>query len=190
MSGRGGTTLYVTGFSSGTRARDLAYEFERYGRLVRCDIPAPRTASSRFTSTARFAFVEYESRRDADDAYYEMHGRRIGRDDLLKIEWARTPPSASWRFDGGRDAPRGGARRGGSPRRGRSVSRGRDSPRRSERRGERDARSRSPGRKGDDDLRRPDDDRERSPLPANGDDSHHRKDSPLHDDLDTADLAD
>jgi hypothetical protein len=28
-----------------------------------------------------------------------MHNKRIGRDDLLKIEWARTPPSASWRFD-------------------------------------------------------------------------------------------
>ncbi|KAJ0345276.1 hypothetical protein KNSL1_008557 [Colletotrichum chrysophilum] len=59
---RGGTTLYVTGFSHGTRARDLAYEFER------------------------FAFVEYEDRRDADDAYHEMHNKRIGRDDILKIE--------------------------------------------------------------------------------------------------------
>ena len=36
--------------------------------------------------TLSFAFVEYESRRDADDAYHEMHNKRIGRDDLLKIE--------------------------------------------------------------------------------------------------------
>jgi RNA recognition motif-containing protein len=94
---RSGTTLYVSGFGHGTRARDLAYEFEHYGRLVRCDIPAPRTASSRLCvpmpspstaplTTSRFAFVEYESRRDADDAYHEMHNKRIGRDDVLKIE--------------------------------------------------------------------------------------------------------
>ena len=30
--------------------------------------------------------MEYESRRDADDAYHEMHNKRIGRDDVLKIE--------------------------------------------------------------------------------------------------------
>ncbi|KAL5395635.1 hypothetical protein PMIN06_005440 [Paraphaeosphaeria minitans] len=209
MSRGGGTTLYVTGFGHGTRARDLAYEFERYGRLVRCDIPAPRSASSRL-----FAFVEYESRRDADDAYHEMHNKRIGRDDLLKIEWARTPPSASWRFDSGRDRPRGerGERserggRGGdrSPRserpRSRSPrrSRGGDySPRKDDRR-ERDYdrrdrdRSRSPERDGDremKDVRDRDEERERDrDAGTNGEERPVKNETPppaAHEDLDVA----
>merc|ERR1712000_546636 len=197
---RGGQTLYVTGFSHGTRARDLAYEFERYGRLVRCDIPAPRSASSRL-----FAFVEYEDRRDADDAYYEMHNKRMGRDDVLKIEWARTPPSASWRFESGRDRDRrgGGSTGGRSPRRGRSPSPRRSTrdyspPPRKEDRRDRD-------RDYDRDDRR-DRDRSRSPAPRDRDrdrdmkddrDDRDRRDNgadrkpadspaPAHDDLDVA----
>ncbi|KAF2152465.1 hypothetical protein K461DRAFT_294128 [Myriangium duriaei CBS 260.36] len=205
---RGGTTLYVTGFGPGTRARDLAYEFERYGRLVRCDIPAPRTASSRL-----FAFVEYESRRDSDDAYHEMHNFRLSRDESLKIEWARTPPSASWRFDSGSGRP---PRRDRSPRR-RSTTpprrggRGDYSPRKDDRRDrdydrrdrEKDRdRSRSPedrdrdremkdvrDRDQDGDHSR-DGDRERETEPApNGDDNKDAEDAPSapqHDDLDTA----
>ncbi|KAK5000222.1 hypothetical protein LTR66_000886 [Elasticomyces elasticus] len=163
MSRGGGTTLYVTGFGAGTRARDLAYEFENYGRLVRCDIPAPRTASSRL-----FAFVEYESRRDADDAYHEMHNKRIGRDDVLKIEWARTPPSASWRFDSGASRPRDSGRRERSPpRRGRSAtpprrSRGGYSPRKDDRR--------------DRDYDRRDRDRTRSPDDRDRDHDREMKD--------------
>ncbi|KAK3360826.1 hypothetical protein B0T24DRAFT_692825 [Lasiosphaeria ovina] len=47
----------------------------------------------------QLAFVEYEDRRDADEAYHDTHDKRMGRDDILKMEWARTTPSASWRFD-------------------------------------------------------------------------------------------
>ncbi|KAF2734734.1 hypothetical protein EJ04DRAFT_602254 [Polyplosphaeria fusca] len=180
MSRGGGTTLYVTGFGHGTRARDLAFEFERYGRLVRCDIPAPRSASSRL-----FAFVEYESRRDADDAYHEMHNKRIGRDDLLKIEWARTPPSASWRFDSGsgrdgRDGRDRGSRRDRSPRR-RSTSprRGRDasprgrgdySPRKDDRR------DRDDDRRDRDDDRNRDRNRDRTRSPEDRDRDREMKD--------------
>ncbi|EPS38739.1 hypothetical protein H072_7530 [Dactylellina haptotyla CBS 200.50] len=280
MSSRGGTTLYVTGFGQGTRARDLAYEFERFSfayygsrpiepvepslsvvvvvvvvfvrryRLPLLVSPLNLPSEAEISTVAnkkkkkrvsndstfgfsfptdtdvssvatfllhelqaadltlpplRFAFVEYESRRDADDAYFEMHGRRIGRDDILKIEWARTPPSASWRFDGGRDAPRRrspGRRGGGSPRRSgapRSASPARRADRSPNGRAARD-RSRSPGAKedrdrdGDREMRSPREERERErerdrDRESRRDERERERDQtpPRHDDLDTAD---
>ncbi|SAM07321.1 hypothetical protein [Absidia glauca] len=82
-----GTTLFVAGFGSNTRARDLAYEFER------CDIPAPKTFSAK-----PYAFVEFANSRDAEDSYNEMHGRHID-GYTISVQWARNAPSSSWRFD-------------------------------------------------------------------------------------------
>ncbi|WRT65065.1 uncharacterized protein IL334_002007 [Kwoniella shivajii] len=114
------TVLYVSGFASNLRARDLAYEFERYGRLIRCDIPALKTPSS-----SPFAFVEFRREADAEDAYYDMHGRSIdGR--RITVQWAKRPPSSAWRHDGDRDSDRD--RRRSPPPRRRSPSPRRRSP--------------------------------------------------------------
>ncbi|KZV89464.1 RNA-binding domain-containing protein [Exidia glandulosa HHB12029] len=128
--------LFVSGFHAQTRARDLAFEFEKFGALVRCDVPAPRN----FNANAPYAFVEFRSQRDAEAAYHEMHGRDF-EGQRLSVQWARNPPSAVWRFDRG-----GGGGRGSPPPRERRRSRERGS-RRSR------SRSRSPRRGGDGERR-------------------------------------
>ncbi|WVQ68938.1 uncharacterized protein L199_007147 [Kwoniella botswanensis] len=180
------TVLYVSGFASNLRARDLAYEFERYGRLIRCDIPALKTPTS-----SPFAFVEFRREDDAEDAYYDMHGRSIdGR--KITVQWAKRPPSSQWRHDGYGDSR---DRRRSPPPRRRSPSppprRRSPSPRESRRGGDHDdddrvkerdyagskrGRSASPERNGRDRSASPvsklresrDDDRSRS---RNGDES-------------------
>ncbi|ORX60840.1 RNA-binding domain-containing protein [Piromyces finnis] len=77
-------TLFVAGIPHDINARELAYDFERYGRLVRSDIPRPR-----YYNSTRYAFVEFEDPRDAEDAFYEMHGRRIN-GCQISIQWAKS----------------------------------------------------------------------------------------------------
>ncbi|KAF8699082.1 RNA recognition motif (RRM, RBD, or RNP domain), partial [Rhizoctonia solani] len=62
MSGR--KILFVSGFSRDARAKDLAYEFERYGRLVRCDIPSTRGGggASRYGCPVRYRFAYWPLR--------------------------------------------------------------------------------------------------------------------------------
>lgn len=115
------TTLFVAGFPPTMRAKDLAYEFERMGPLIRCDIPALKSATA-----TPYAFIEYEDPRDADAAFREMHGMRFGRNEI-SIQFAKNAPSANWRFDGPSRGPPPppsfGGRGGRDPRDDRASSR-------------------------------------------------------------------
>ncbi|GBE87175.1 hypothetical protein BKA93DRAFT_815232 [Sparassis latifolia] len=142
--------LFVSGFHPTTRARDLAYEFERYGPLVRCDVPAPRNPHA---NTNPYAFVEFRSTRDAEDAYYDMHGRSF-EGSRLSIQWAKNPPSSVWRYDRRSPPLRRDRDRSRSPRRrsDRDRDRGRerddrDKDRDSDRDRDKRKRSRSPERR-------------------------------------------
>ncbi|PWN52751.1 hypothetical protein IE53DRAFT_402523 [Violaceomyces palustris] len=185
------TTLFVAGFPPTMRARDLAYEFERMGPLVRCDIPALRSPNA-----APYAFIEYEDPRDAEAAHHDMHGMRFGRH-ALSIQFAKlgdrpfdhqNAPSASWRNDGV-------ARRRPPPRRAsppplrdtRTAEEIEEADRAAEERARARAaaRSKSPSRARDDesyDTKRErdyDEDRRASPEPENGDQEPRGWSSPL-----------
>ncbi|KAH9476884.1 Pre-mRNA-splicing factor srp1 [Psilocybe cubensis] len=157
--------LFVSGFHPTTRARDLAYEFERYGPLVRCDVPAPRNPHATHNP---YAFVEFKSNRDAEDAYYDMHGRYF-EGSRLSIQWAKNPPSSVWRYERRSPPPshRSGRDRSRSPRR--RDDRDRDRDRLDDRDRDRDRRRRS---------RSPpphlDRDRRRSPSPDRRRDARDR----------------
>ncbi|KAF8264190.1 hypothetical protein EI94DRAFT_1664953 [Lactarius quietus] len=126
--------LFVSGFHPATRARDLAYEFERYGPLIRCDVPAPRNPSAHSNP---YAFVEFRSTRDAEDAYYDIHRHgRMFEGSRLGIQWAKNPPSSVWRIDRRSPPPR--RERSRSPRRRNGRDRDRDRDREKDRDRDRD----------------------------------------------------
>ncbi|KAF5329349.1 hypothetical protein D9619_008939 [Psilocybe cf. subviscida] len=56
------------------------------------------TNAQRSEPPRSYAFVEFKSTRDAEDAYYDMHGRHF-EGSRLSIQWAKNPPSSVWRYD-------------------------------------------------------------------------------------------
>jgi len=64
-----GYTLFVGGLSDRVRSADVAREFERFGQLVRVDIPLRNGRSK------GFAFVEFIYKQDCDHALEASRGR-------------------------------------------------------------------------------------------------------------------
>ncbi|KIM26724.1 hypothetical protein M408DRAFT_330476 [Serendipita vermifera MAFF 305830] len=155
-------TLFVTGFPPETRAKDLAVIFEKYGEIIRCDVPAPAAGRS-----TRYAFIEYVNEDDAGKAHSILHGE-IFEGGKLIVEWAKRSPGSRWRPGGAPPPPREGGMRDsrGYGDRDRDRDRPRGDYRDRDRRDDRDRdmrRSRSPPRRGD--RERPRDDRDRGDRP-------------------------
>ncbi|XP_070492420.1 serine-arginine protein 55-like [Chironomus tepperi] len=82
-----GSRVYVGGLPSGTRERDLEKFFKSYGKTQ--DI---------FIKNG-YAFVELEDKRDADDAVYELNGKKLLGERVV-VEAAKGTPRGG-RYDGG-----------------------------------------------------------------------------------------
>lgn len=63
---------------------DFLREFERFGRVVKCEFPVPRDRSQ----TVLYAFVEYDDQMDAYEALKRLDGKVLFRE-RLKIEYAK-----------------------------------------------------------------------------------------------------
>ncbi|CAH1767934.1 5166_t:CDS:2, partial [Entrophospora sp. SA101] len=76
------TTLYVGNIPYTFHENDVADMFERYGRLRKVTVQIDN-----YTGRNKgFAFVEFEDRKDAEDAYDKYYGSNIeGR--RLKLDW-------------------------------------------------------------------------------------------------------
>ena len=83
--------IYIGKISYDTRARDLEDEFARFGRI------------KDFHMKEGFGFVTYDYARDAEDAVYEMDGRRFDGSRLI-VEFARERGDRGARGGGGRPA--------------------------------------------------------------------------------------
>ncbi|OWF35379.1 Serine/arginine-rich splicing factor RS2Z32 [Mizuhopecten yessoensis] len=79
MSRREGQ-LFVGRLSKSTRVRDLEDVFEAYGRLARCEV--------KYGAEMAYAFVDFEDRRDAEDAIKYENGREISGSGIV-VEWAK-----------------------------------------------------------------------------------------------------
>lgn len=92
MSSR--SQLFVGRLPIDIRERDVEQVFEKYGRLLRCDVKYGMFGSTGRRGSGRtgmaYAFVDYDDKRDAEDAIKYENGREIKGQSIV-VEWARGP---------------------------------------------------------------------------------------------------
>lgn len=74
--------LFIGRLPKDIRVRELEAIFERYGRLLRCDV--------KYGIGTAYAFIDYSDRRDAEDAIRYEDGREF-EDQSIVVEWAHGP---------------------------------------------------------------------------------------------------
>lgn len=135
----GSTRVYCGGITHKTRESDLEHFFRKYGKIKDISIKN------------KFAFVEFEDGRDAEDACYDLHKKEF-MGEIVTVELAKGTPHGRdkerWGYSGGRSRSRSRSR----SRRRRSRSRSRSRRSRSRSRGGRRGGSRD---RGGDDKKRP-----------------------------------
>ncbi|ELU05591.1 hypothetical protein CAPTEDRAFT_222188 [Capitella teleta] len=83
MSRRSQGSLFIGRLDKHTRTRDLEDRFEKYGRILRCDV--------KYGAEMAYAFLDFEDHRDAEDALKEENGREYQGVSMV-VEWAKGAP--------------------------------------------------------------------------------------------------
>jgi len=91
MSRRSDGALFIGRVNKNTRVKDLEDVFSTYGILTRCDIKYGDMA---------FGFVDFEDRRDAEDAMRYENGRSVCGSNII-VEWAKSNPRSGGGGGGG-----------------------------------------------------------------------------------------
>lgn len=94
-----GSRVYIGGLPYGTNERDLERFFRSYGRM------------REVTIKSGYGFVEFDDYRDADDAVYELNGKRL-LGERVTVERARGTPRGRDRWGDSGGSSRGGRDRG------------------------------------------------------------------------------
>ncbi|KAG8195103.1 hypothetical protein JTE90_013580 [Oedothorax gibbosus] len=92
--------LFVGRLPIDIREQDVEKVFEKYGRLLRCDVKYGMYGASGRRGSGRtgmaYAFVDYDDRRDAEDAIRYENGREMHGQSIV-VEWARGPSNRNRR---------------------------------------------------------------------------------------------